>query len=398
MARLGRPAVPLEVQRRFWRAIREGLSVQAAAVLVGVSVFTGRGWFTDGGGMPPMSLSEPPPARYRRLSMKDRDDIAIWRAQRVGVREIARRLGRPGSRQRELGRNRWAAGGTGPRRRTPRPRTGARRPKRRSWPPTWGCAGRCRSDWRSTQPGADRPTGWGGLPRRSGDAGVTRDDLPVAVRAGPRRAAPGADQAPAHRAGAAQTAARPASGAAGSPDMVNISQRPAEVADRAVPGHWEGDLIIGTTGSSSAIGTLVERTTGFVMLLHLPDGHGALAVQRRDGATDGPAARALRRTLTWDQGIEMANHVRSPSPPGWRSTSATRTPLAARQQREHQRAAAPVLPQRHRPVRPRPRQPRLRRRELNDRPRKSLDWTTPAEALDQLLSEPFTSPTVALTA
>jgi hypothetical protein len=91
-------------------------------------------------------------------------------------------------------------------------------------------------------------------------------------------------------------------------DMISISERPAEAVDRAVPGHWEGDLILGAT-AKSAIGTLVERTTRFVMLLHLPDDHGALAVQ--DAIVDKMAQlpATLRRTLTWDRGSEMANHV-----------------------------------------------------------------------------------------
>ena len=113
-----------------------------------------------------------------------------------------------------------------------------------------------------------------------------------------------------------------------SPDIM-ISQRPAEVADRAVPGHWEGDLILGL--SSSAIGTLVEPTTRFTMLftmlLHLPRmhghgdqprahngpalaGHGALAVRDAIAASITTLPEQLRRSLTWDQGAEMAQHAR----------------------------------------------------------------------------------------
>ncbi len=107
-------------------------------------------------------------------------------------------------------------------------------------------------------------------------------------------------------------------------DMILISERPAEVADRAVPGHWEGDLIIGL--EKSAIGTLVERTSRYTMLLHLPRmegfgaipyvkngsplaGHGAVAVREAITAQIGTLPEQLRRSLTWDQGGELAQHV-----------------------------------------------------------------------------------------
>jgi transposase, IS30 family len=91
-------------------------------------------------------------------------------------------------------------------------------------------------------------------------------------------------------------------------DMVMISDRPAEVADRAVPGHWEGDLILGA-GGRSAVGTLVERSTRFVLLLHLPEGRSASNVESVMAKAISTLPDEFVRSITWDQGVEMTNHA-----------------------------------------------------------------------------------------
>jgi IS30 family transposase len=181
-----------------------------------------------------------------------------------------------------------------------------------------------------------------------------------------------------------------------------INEHPPEVSDRAVPGHWEGDLIIGL--NNSAIGTLVERTTRFTMLLHLPPmlGHGSKARIKNGPALAGHGAEAVRdaiaakiatlpehlgKSLTWDQGAEMAQHAQlqietglaiyfcDPRSPWQRGTNENTNgllrqyfPKGTDMSRYGERALDAVATT------------------LNGRPRKTLGWKTPAEALDDLLS------------
>jgi len=165
---------------------------------------------------------------------------------------------------------------------------------------------------------------------------------------------------------------------------VHISQRPAEAGDRAVPGHWEGDLVFGTR--SSTVATLVERKSRFVMLVHLPGGHTADVVADALAGAITSLPSQLRRSITWDQGKEMAGHARfsvatgvpvyfcDPHSPWQRGSNENTngllrqyfprsTDFRALTQRDLDAVAA----------------------ELNDRPRQTLEWKSPCQALDEAL-------------
>ena len=381
------PATGRAEQQRFWKAIARGLSSEDAAVSCGVSPPGGGRWFREGGGMPPISLA-PRSARY--LSVAEREEIAILRAQGAGVRDLARRLRRaPSTVSRELRRNAATrSGGLAYRastaqwhsaRRAKRPKiaklaandrlrsyvqdhlagtvmaedgtpvpgpnvgswSGRRHGRRqdRHWATSWSpqqIAHRLRIEY----PDDDSM-------RVSHEAiyqalyiqgrGALRRELTACLRTGRALRVPRA-----RRRGRGKEFV--------GPDIM-ISERPAEAEDRAVPGHGEGDLIIGL--GSSAIGTLVERTTRFTMLLHLPRmaargrlrvkngpalaGHGAEAVRDAITSTITALPDQLRRSLTWDQGAEMAQHAQlridtglpSSATPAVRGSAArTRTPTA----------------------------------------------------------------------
>ncbi|MEH0520634.1 IS30 family transposase [Streptomyces europaeiscabiei] len=434
----GRPTVAWREDRvRFWQAIARGLSSEDAAAEIGISPAVGTRWFRHAGGVRPC-LALKVSGRY--LSFAEREEIALWRAQDVGVREIARRLGRsPSTVSREVRRNastrtyrleyrasvaQWHAERRGRRPKTAKlvqngrlreyvqdrlsgavqipdgtvvqgpqipPWKGRNKPHRqdRRWALSWSpeqIANRLKAEF----PDDDSM-------RISHEAiyqalfiegrGALERELVACLRTGRALRVP--------RARSRQRAAGHVT------SEVMISQRPAEAEDRAVPGHWEGDLIIGT--GRSAIGTLVERTTRFTMLLHLPPmdgygvqprvkngpalaGRGAEAVKDAISATITTLPEHLRRSLTWDRGKELAQHAQlrldiglqvyfaDPHSPWQRGTNENTNGLLrqyfpkgtdlSRWGVDELEAVALTL---------------------NNRPRKTLGWKTPAEALEEHL-------------
>ncbi len=433
----GAPTVAWREDRvRFWTAIAQGAKTDDAAVEAGVSSPVGYRWFRHAGGVNPCL---PPTVSGRYLSFSEREDIALLKAQGHGVREIARRVNRdPSTISRELRRNastrtwkleykpsiaQWHA-----ERRARRPkvaklvendrlreyvqdrlagavstpdghevgpkvvvRKGRGKPHRkdRPWTTAWSpeqIANRLRVDFPDDE-----------SMRISHEAiyqalyvegrGALKRALVSCLRTGRALRVP--------RGRAKQKA-----WAHVTPEVL-ISERPAEVEDRAVPGHWEGDLIIGL--ERSAIGTLVERTTRYTKLVHLPReegyrhkhtpktgpalaGYGAVTMKNALTATMCTLPESVRRSLTWDRGKELSAHATfkvetgipvffaDPHSPWQRGTNENTNGLLrqyfpkgtdlSRWDAEELAAVEAAI---------------------NARPRKLLGWRTPAEALDQHL-------------
>jgi transposase, IS30 family len=380
----GRPGTPRVVRERFWGLVRSGLPPREAGLAVGARRGA-EGWFAAAGGVKALG---PGPVSGRYLSLGDREEIAVGLAREESYREIGARLSppRPASTiSREVARN-------GPRGRYRALRAQAlaeqraRRPKTAKLAADVGLRARVQAKlekkWSPEQISAWLTAEFPGDPEMQVShetiyqaiyvqgRGALRRELAASLRTG--RALRRPRRVTAERRGKI-------------PGMVMISERPAGAADRAVPGHWEGDLIIGA--KSSAIGTLVERSTRFVLLLHLPAGHGADAVAAAMTQAMGTLPAQLRRSLTWDQGTEMAGHAQiavdtgleiyfcDPHSPWQRGSNENTsgllrqyfpkgTDLAAHSKEHLDEVAA----------------------ELNSRPRKTLGWRTPAQALDEVLA------------
>ena len=423
----GAPWVPRERVRVFWRARIAGATMAEAAAAAGVSLSGAERWVAKSCGVIP-DLAEPS-GRY--LSLQEREEIAIGWEKDEPVATIAARIGRHRStvyrelrRNRARGRPRLAPRPDGRRHpRGPRPGTnrGRDRPRHerlryRASVAQWKAEARARRPKPHLRKLATRPELHAEvikrLKRRWSPRQIAvslRADYPerpemqvshetiyqaiyqalfVQGRGGLRR-----ELTKCLRTGRAVRKPRRIPGERRGkrciPPELMISNRPAEADDRAVPGHWEGDLITGKE-NKTAIGTLVERATRFVMLLHLPTDHSAEAVRDAMLAAIPTLPDHLWRSLTWDQGSEMARHAEitlatdldiyfcDPHSP-WQRGSNENTNGLLRQYfpkgedlskytAAHLAAVAA---------------------ELNERPRETLGWKSPAQALNQLLSQPL---------
>lgn len=410
------------VVREFWGHVSVGGSAFEAGVAVGVSGWTGIRWFGDAGGVKPQ-LREPATSGPRpRLTLADRVQIELGVNTNESLNSIGRRLGRSASTIKyEIdvnGVDHCDGRKSGYRRKEA---FGARQSGKTADVHYEAVLAQSRSDQRARRPQL------GKLARNTAlhdevQARLLDEHSPEQIAARLRidfpddaemRVSPetiyrsiylqgkGSLRRELHtclRTGRAlrKPQRRTDQRRGRIRDMINISERPAEAADRAIPGHWEGDLILGSTASGSAIGTVVERTSRFVVLLHLPADHTAEAVQDAIVAKMAQLPAILRRTLTWDQGKEMANHAAiakaaeldiyfcDPHCPWQRGTNENTNGLL--RQYFAKGTDLSIFPADYLDY---------VAAKLNNRPRKTLSWRTPAETLDALLCKPFNPPAVA---
>jgi transposase, IS30 family len=384
VARMGVPGLPREVRVAFWDGIRAGLGVEAAAASAGVGRAGAWAWMRQAGGVKgngPVAVS----GRY--LQQWEREEIAVGLAGELSLREIGRRLGRSASTiSREVARNsvrgvyraHLAGREARERARRPKPARLAVNAELREW-----VQDRLVRNWSPEEISARLKLEFPGRAEMRVSHETIYQSLYVQGRGALRR-----ELARHLRTGRSLRRPRRAEAAGRRGQltgMVNISERPAEAADRAVPGHWEGDLLEGRAGKSQ-IGTLVERATRFTMLVPLPDGKTAPAAAAALTPVIAGLPDALRRSLTWDQGKEMAAHAQiavaadcaiyfcDPHSP-WQRGSNENTNGLLRQYFPKGSDLSGHSPAHLAAVAD----------ELNGRPRKTLGWKTPAEALAEFL-------------
>ena len=368
----------------FWAGMQAGGFVTDAVIPLGVDRRTGTRILIAAGGVRPRRGRG---LKGRCLTFADREEIAVLRAQGKSLREIGVAIGRPASTvSRELSRNTSrgsayratiAHGLAYARASRPKPaklhtnlelRAKVEKDLEKKYSPEQ-ISGRLKRDF----PGREEmrvssETIYQSLYVQS--RGALKQELTKYLRTGRGL------RSPSRKAGQRKNRI---------PDMINISERPAEASDRAVPGSWEGDLIIGK-GNQTAIGTLVERSTNYTMLVHLPEGYTAEKMRDALTAKIKTLPDALRGTLTWDQGVEMHEWKRvaidagiqiffcDPHSPWQRGINENTngllrqyfpkgTDLSIHSEQDLDWVAA----------------------ELNDRPRKRLAFEKPIEAIEKLL-------------
>jgi IS30 family transposase len=292
-----------EVYQTFWAAMARGEFITDAAAEAGTYRRKGAGWLAAAGGVRPRRGRD---LKRRCLTLTEREEIALGRARGDSVRKVAELIGRsPSTVSRELRRN---SDGLGRYRATSAHALAydrASRPKPAKLLTNLVLRGKVEADlakkYSPEQIAGRLKVEFPDQPEMQVSTETLYQSLYVQTRGALKR-----DLTRCLRTGRAvrKPCRKPGQRKNRIPNMINISERPAEADDRAVPGHWEGDLIIGRK-NLSAIGTLVERTTNYTMLLHLPEGYTPELVRDALAAKIKTLPEVLRTSLTWDQGPEM---------------------------------------------------------------------------------------------